>query len=103
MVLLNSMFLLSRDKCQMVPGTPGQKTYMGHSLIVWLLPGLLACTKPKTGSVRFAPNQTVEGSSSHVHFDEKLHDSVVMVTKEKDGNFLVKSGQERLRELGMFG
>ncbi|XP_048364954.1 UPF0687 protein C20orf27 homolog [Sphaerodactylus townsendi] len=49
-------------------------------------------TKPKTGSVRFAPNQTVEGSSSHVHFDEKLHDSVVMVTKEKDGNFLVKVG-----------
>ncbi|XP_054845673.1 UPF0687 protein C20orf27 homolog isoform X2 [Eublepharis macularius] len=49
-------------------------------------------TKPKVGGVRFAPNQTVEGSSSHVHFDEKLHDSVVMVTQEKDGNFLVKVG-----------
>uniref|UniRef100_A0A803TZ87 Uncharacterized protein n=1 Tax=Anolis carolinensis TaxID=28377 RepID=A0A803TZ87_ANOCA len=40
--------------------------------------------------VRFAPTQTVEGSSSHVHFDEKLHDSVVMVSREKDGHFLVK-------------
>ncbi|XP_061439620.1 adipose-secreted signaling protein [Rhineura floridana] len=49
-------------------------------------------TKPKVGSVRFAPTQTVEGSSSHVHFDEKLHDSVVMVTQEKDGSFLVKVG-----------
>ncbi|XP_077157427.1 adipose-secreted signaling protein [Paroedura picta] len=49
-------------------------------------------TKPKAGGVRFAPNQTVEGPSSHVHFDEKLHDSVVMVTQEKDGNFLVKVG-----------
>lgn len=29
-------------------------------------------------------------ASSHVHFDEKLHDSVVMVTPEDDGNFLVK-------------
>ncbi|XP_060102084.1 adipose-secreted signaling protein [Heteronotia binoei] len=49
-------------------------------------------TKPKVGGVRFAPNQTVEGPSSHVHFDEKLHDSVVMVTQETDGNFLVKVG-----------
>uniref|UniRef100_A0A8D2LVJ6 Adipose-secreted signaling protein n=1 Tax=Varanus komodoensis TaxID=61221 RepID=A0A8D2LVJ6_VARKO len=48
-------------------------------------------TKPKAGAVRFAPTQTVEGSSSHVHFDEKLHDSVVMVSQE-DGNFLVKVG-----------
>lgn len=30
------------------------------------------------------------GPSSHVHFDEKLHDSVVMVTPEDDGNFMVK-------------
>ncbi|XP_062992129.1 adipose-secreted signaling protein [Elgaria multicarinata webbii] len=49
-------------------------------------------TKSKVGGVRFAPTQTVEGSSSHVHFDEKLHDSVVMVSQEKDGNFLVKVG-----------
>ncbi|XP_053110142.1 UPF0687 protein C20orf27 homolog isoform X3 [Hemicordylus capensis] len=49
-------------------------------------------TKPKVSGVRFAPTQTVEGPSSHVHFDEKLHDSVVMVTQEIDGNFLVKVG-----------
>ncbi|KAJ7326604.1 hypothetical protein JRQ81_016363, partial [Phrynocephalus forsythii] len=49
-------------------------------------------TKPKAGGVRFAPTQAAEGSSSHVHFDEKLHDSVVMVSQEKDGNFLVKVG-----------
>ncbi|XP_042325498.1 UPF0687 protein C20orf27 homolog isoform X2 [Sceloporus undulatus] len=49
-------------------------------------------TKAKVAGVRFAPTQTVEGSSSHVHFDEKLHDSVVMVSQEKEGNFLVKVG-----------
>ncbi|XP_075787200.1 adipose-secreted signaling protein isoform X4 [Pelodiscus sinensis] len=49
-------------------------------------------TKPKAGGVRFAASQTVEGAHSHVHFDEKLHDSVVMVTQEKDGDFLVKVG-----------
>ncbi|XP_067324525.1 adipose-secreted signaling protein [Anolis sagrei] len=49
-------------------------------------------TKPKVSGVRFAPTQVVEGSSSHVHFDEKLHDSVVMVSQEKDGTFLVKVG-----------
>ncbi|XP_034627652.1 UPF0687 protein C20orf27 homolog isoform X2 [Trachemys scripta elegans] len=49
-------------------------------------------TKPKVGGVRFAASQPEEGAHSHVHFDEKLHDSVVMVTQEKDGNFLVKVG-----------
>ena len=29
-------------------------------------------------------------AASHVHFEEKLHDSVVMVTPEANGNFLVK-------------
>ncbi|EMP31891.1 UPF0687 protein C20orf27 like protein [Chelonia mydas] len=48
------------------------------------------CTKPKVGGVRFAASHPEEGAHSHVHFDEKLHDSVVMVTQEKDGNFLVK-------------
>ncbi|XP_058049778.1 adipose-secreted signaling protein isoform X3 [Ahaetulla prasina] len=47
-------------------------------------------TNPKVGGVRFSPTQTVEGSSSHVHFDEKLHDSMVMVSQEKEGDFLVK-------------
>lgn len=49
-------------------------------------------TKSKVTGVRFAPTQTVEGPSSHVHFDEKLHDEKLMVTQEKDGTFLVKVG-----------
>ena len=42
--------------------------------------------------MRFAPSQPAEGAHGHVHFDEKLHDSAVMVTQEKDGSFLVKVG-----------
>uniref|UniRef100_A0A3Q2UXL7 Adipose secreted signaling protein n=1 Tax=Haplochromis burtoni TaxID=8153 RepID=A0A3Q2UXL7_HAPBU len=42
------------------------------------------------GGVRFS--EEPHAASSHVHFDEKLHDSVVMVTPEDDGNFLVKVG-----------
>ncbi|KAG9345810.1 hypothetical protein JZ751_008956 [Albula glossodonta] len=42
----------------------------------------------KAGGVRFS--EEVAGAHSHVHFDDKLHDSVVMVIPEKDGNFLVK-------------
>ncbi|NXH14045.1 CT027 protein, partial [Bucco capensis] len=49
-------------------------------------------SKVKGGSVHFAPSQPPEGAHGHVHFDEKLHDSVVMVTQEKDGSFLVKVG-----------
>uniref|UniRef100_A0AAV2KVE6 CT027 n=1 Tax=Knipowitschia caucasica TaxID=637954 RepID=A0AAV2KVE6_KNICA len=45
----------------------------------------------KTGGVRFS-EQSHHAASSHVHFDEKLHDSVVMVTPEDDGNFMVKVG-----------
>ncbi|KAM4808615.1 adipose-secreted signaling protein [Rhinophrynus dorsalis] len=48
--------------------------------------------KPKVAGVRFAPGFPEEGSHNHVHFDEKLHDSVVMVSQEEDGNFLVKVG-----------
>ncbi|XP_062430852.1 adipose-secreted signaling protein [Rhea pennata] len=48
--------------------------------------------KAKAGGVRFAPSQPAEGAPGHVRFDEKLHDSAVMVTQEKDGNFLVKVG-----------
>lgn len=44
----------------------------------------------KAGGVRFS--EEPHAASSHVHFDEKLHDSVVMVTPEDDGNFLVKVG-----------
>lgn len=48
-------------------------------------------TKPKVGGVRFRP-ESHEGPANHVHFEEKLHDSVVMVTQEEDGSFLVKVG-----------
>lgn len=48
----------------------------------------------KAGGVRFSEEPPSSAgsssSSSHVHFDEKLHDSVVMVTAEDDGNFMVK-------------
>lgn len=43
----------------------------------------------KTGGVRFA-EEPAAAAHSHVHFDEKLHDSVVMVIPESNGNFLVK-------------
>lgn len=48
-------------------------------------------TKHKMSGVRFASAQTDE-AHNHVHFEEKLHDSVVMVTQDDDGNFLVKVG-----------
>uniref|UniRef100_V9L1A9 Adipose-secreted signaling protein n=1 Tax=Callorhinchus milii TaxID=7868 RepID=V9L1A9_CALMI len=41
------------------------------------------------GGVRFGAE---EGVANHVHFEEKLHESVVMVTQEEDGSFLVKVG-----------
>ncbi|XP_072262852.1 adipose-secreted signaling protein [Pyxicephalus adspersus] len=49
-------------------------------------------TKPKVAGVRFAAGLPEEGAHNHVHFEEKLHDSVVMVSQEPDGNFLVKVG-----------
>uniref|UniRef100_A0ABK0LE46 Adipose-secreted signaling protein n=1 Tax=Rattus norvegicus TaxID=10116 RepID=A0ABK0LE46_RAT len=49
-------------------------------------------SKPRVRSIRFAAGHDAEGSQSHVHFDEKLHDSVVMVTQESDNSFLVKVG-----------
>lgn len=42
--------------------------------------------------VRFAPGFSEEGAHSHVHFEEKLHDSLVMVSQEEGGNYLVKVG-----------
>nr|XP_006005780.1 PREDICTED: UPF0687 protein C20orf27 homolog [Latimeria chalumnae] len=42
--------------------------------------------------VCFVGEQSEHGSQSHVHFDEKLHDSVVMVTQEENGSILVKVG-----------
>lgn len=53
--------------------------------------------KPRVRSIRFAAGHDAEGSQSHVHFDEKLHDSVVMVTQESDSSFLVKAEQGRPR------
>ncbi|XP_064796401.1 adipose-secreted signaling protein-like isoform X1 [Oncorhynchus masou masou] len=50
----------------------------------------------KAGAVRFSEEPTTAiaaaGTPSHVHFDEKLHDSVVMVIPQPDGNFMVKVG-----------
>lgn len=40
--------------------------------------------------MRFSEEPPSAGAASHVHFEEKLHDSVVMVTPEGDGNFMVK-------------
>lgn len=40
--------------------------------------------------MRFSEEPPSAGAASHVHFDEKLHDSVVMVTAEGDDNFMVK-------------
>ncbi|XP_031754216.1 UPF0687 protein C20orf27 homolog isoform X1 [Xenopus tropicalis] len=48
--------------------------------------------KPKVAGVRFAAGFPEEGAHNHVHFDEQLHDSVVMVSQQEDGNFLVKVG-----------
>ncbi|GCB60428.1 adipose-secreted signaling protein [Scyliorhinus torazame] len=48
--------------------------------------------KPRAGGVRFGAESHEEGAANHVHFEEKLHDSVVMVTQEEDGSFLVKVG-----------
>lgn len=47
--------------------------------------------------MRFAPSQPAEGAPGHVHFEEKLRDSAVMVTQEKDGHFLVKVGARGAR------
>uniref|UniRef100_A0A672LVD5 Adipose secreted signaling protein n=1 Tax=Sinocyclocheilus grahami TaxID=75366 RepID=A0A672LVD5_SINGR len=47
----------------------------------------------KTGCVRFTEEPAAAAAAhSHVHFEEKLHDSVVMVIPESNGNFLVKVG-----------
>lgn len=53
----------------------------------------------KGGGVRFTEEPPSAGAASHVHFEEKLHDSVVMVTPEEDGHFMVKvrSGLALLR------
>ncbi|XP_024229264.1 UPF0687 protein C20orf27 homolog [Oncorhynchus tshawytscha] len=50
----------------------------------------------KAGAVSFSEEPTTAiapaGTPSHVHFDKKLHDSVVMVIPQPDGNFMVKVG-----------
>ncbi|NXE71077.1 CT027 protein, partial [Calcarius ornatus] len=55
-----------------------------------------AGSKGKGTAVRFTPEGTQghhqEGTQGHVHFQEQLHDSAVMVTQDKDGHFLVKVG-----------
>ena len=59
--------------------------------LLFPLPSVSGCAK--SGGVRFSEvAPPAAGAPSHVHFDEKLHDSVVMVTPEDDGNFMVKVG-----------
>lgn len=55
-------------------------------------PTLFLGNKPRVRSIRFASGHDAEGlqGQGHVHFEEKLHDSVVMVTQESDSSFLVK-------------
>lgn len=74
--------------------------FMPMGVCGWLIGVLLeelfshphAGSKAKAGAVRFAPSQPSEGNPGHVHFDEKLRDSAVMVTQERDGHVLVKVG-----------
>ncbi|NXA82672.1 CT027 protein, partial [Thryothorus ludovicianus] len=53
-------------------------------------------SKAKGTGVRFSPEATQghpqEGTHGHVHFQEQLHDSAVMVSQDNDGHFLVKVG-----------
>uniref|UniRef100_A0A3P9IUB7 Chromosome 20 open reading frame 27 n=1 Tax=Oryzias latipes TaxID=8090 RepID=A0A3P9IUB7_ORYLA len=56
----------------------------------WIIATKGLCSK--AGGVHFSEEPPSTGVPSHVHFDEKLHDSVVMVTQEDDGNFMVKVG-----------
>ncbi|XP_057709659.1 adipose-secreted signaling protein [Corythoichthys intestinalis] len=51
----------------------------------------------KAGGVRFAQEALADRASSHVHFDDKLHDSVITVAAEDDGSFLVKVGFLKLQ------
>uniref|UniRef100_A0A8D0Q1U2 Adipose-secreted signaling protein n=2 Tax=Sus scrofa TaxID=9823 RepID=A0A8D0Q1U2_PIG len=46
--------------------------------------------RPRVWCIQFTTGYDAEGSQSHIHFDEKLHDSVVMVTQESNSSFLVK-------------
>lgn len=73
----------------------GEETSSGFLMLKessspWSLLLLFLGNKPRVRSIRFAAGHDAEGSQSHVHFDEKLHDSVVMVTQESDNSFLVK-------------
>lgn len=72
------------DKGESSPGGRGSQQPLEPS------PTLFLGNKPRVRSIRFAAGHDAEGSQSHVHFDEKLHDSVVMVTQESDSSFLVK-------------
>lgn len=65
------------------------------SIYFGLRSGSMATSKRKSsaskaGGVRFS--EEALATPSHVHFDDKLHDSVVMVIPEPDGNFMVKVG-----------
>lgn len=49
-------------------------------------------TKLKAGGVHFAVDRSHDEAHNHVHFDDQLHDSLVMVTQDDSGCYLVKVG-----------
>lgn len=60
------------------------------NLFCVLMNACVSAASSKAGGIRFAEADAASAAHSHVHFDEKLHDSVVMVIPESDRNFLVK-------------
>ncbi|XP_039580160.1 UPF0687 protein C20orf27 homolog isoform X1 [Passer montanus] len=83
-----------------IPGRCPRAAESGDSDIAGRRRGQMATagkgSKRKGAGVRFTPEGTQghhqEGTQGHVHFQEQLHDSAVMVTQDKDGHFLVKVG-----------
>ncbi|XP_077444362.1 adipose-secreted signaling protein isoform X3 [Stigmatopora argus] len=53
--------------------------------------------KASSRGVAFSGDPMRERASSRVHFDDKLHDSVITVAAEDDGSFLVKVGFLKLQ------
>uniref|UniRef100_A0A8D2KNP0 Adipose-secreted signaling protein n=1 Tax=Urocitellus parryii TaxID=9999 RepID=A0A8D2KNP0_UROPR len=49
-------------------------------------------SQPRVWSIHLAAGHDAKGSQSHLHFHEKLHDSVTGVTQKGDSSFLVKVG-----------
>ncbi|XP_077444361.1 adipose-secreted signaling protein isoform X2 [Stigmatopora argus] len=57
----------------------------------------LSPSSASSRGVAFSGDPMRERASSRVHFDDKLHDSVITVAAEDDGSFLVKVGFLKLQ------